>query len=516
MNAWLERVRLLFGNLPGQCFCVRWGWPIAFLLVIILALSLRLPRLDEGHQDEVHTIGRSLRILYTGQFNPEFFYHPSGTMYLCVFADILSLINISRDVSNGTLLEGGLPPLDRLQEEFPNPVQEWMYTDSEHELLNAFTRQVRFYFVLLIPLQILLLAYLGYHLQLLPAALAASLFLAVSPSSLDESIYVAVNSSGGFFFLLTVALAAYFGKRGPVQPGLLVLLFGGVMAILYAVQNAIQAHAVQVALLWLLIGALVLFAQMRWRPGRQLTWLLQLFLLGVACGLSVACKYNAGVNLLIPFVFAALTLPGKPGLGFRAERWLGGAAASLLGLVAGFTLLTPFWIVEFQRFVHDVLWQVYYFQTGHRDYNTFEPGLQMAYINLRAIADQYSWTGVVLSVASWIYLAATGFHRDERYWLHLRVLFPALLSVLAFYLLMSNQAVFFDRNFGLVWSTFFFLSAAGWWLAAGRIAERRGWLVLETQTIALTAVVLICLLQAFVIEPALFTREWWRPQPWWR
>ena len=72
-------------------------WPLLFLAAILIAVSLRLPRLDEGHVDEVHTIGRSLNMIYTGDFSPKFYHYPSGGLYLTLGAEMMALASISRD-----------------------------------------------------------------------------------------------------------------------------------------------------------------------------------------------------------------------------------------------------------------------------------------------------------------------------------------------------------------------------------------------------------------------------------
>lgn len=436
-------------------------WIIGFLIVIAIALGVRYPRLDQGHEDEVHTIGRSLHILYTGELNPGFFKHPTGTMYLCVFADILALASISRETTDGTVHTGS-PPLQRLQNDFPNPTQVWIFKGHRHELLDAFNRQVRTYFVMLIPLQIVMLAYMGWRLGLLAPALAASLFLALSPANIKDSVYVSVNNTAGTFFLLAAVLATYFASKGPVDR------------------------------LW--------------------KWYAQLALIGLVCGLSVACKYNAGVCLLIPLGYAWFSCRWRPNAHSPLEHWIGGSVITALGLTVGFTLLTPYWFVEFRAFVHDVLFQVWYFQTGHADWNTFEPGWEMAYINLRCLADNYAWLGLIATLLSCAYLAWSGFFLREENRIYTMTLIPVFAATIAFLYLMSRQAVFFDRNNSLIWSCFFFCCAASWWFAVGELASRLGaQRIGRIQFASLAVLTTVCLLKAHWLDIVLNpNREWWR------
>lgn len=445
---------------------VKGRWPILFGLVIALALAVRIPRLLKGHSDELHTIGRSLNIIYTGDLNPHFFYHPTGTMYLCVAADILALASMSRDVG-GNPITGGAAPLDLIKSEIPNPVLLSVFETPQTIWWELFRYRVRLMFLLLIPAQIGMLAYLGQRLHLCPPALAASIFFALSPESIYDSTYVAVNTSTGTFCLLAVAWTAYFVCR----------------------PSAVTLRA----------------------------WLFRLSVLGFIGGLAVACKYNAGTVLILAMVYGMLTLSDlTTGGEFGLEKMLAGVAVILIGMAAGFTLLCPYWFKELHVFIHDVLNQVWYFKVGHKDYNTFRPGLPMAYIILRCIGDQYAWSGMLLTVVAIVYCLRSGGLSQPHDQRVIRVWLPTLAACVGYLLLMSNQAVFFARNLSILWPSLFWCSAVAWWMAARVFAERQG-LSNPKQFCrwVLWIITLLCLLEAHVLHVFLIPgREWWRASIW--
>ncbi|MBZ0257019.1 hypothetical protein K8I31_13215, partial [bacterium] len=122
-----------------------WGfrWPILFLAAILVAVGLRIPKLGDGHVDEVHTIGRSLNMIYTGDFNPHFYHYPTGGIYLTLGADVLALASISREYG-GQDHSTGETPLFLIQKDIPNPIQEYRYRTSQPEVFEAFKHKVRF------------------------------------------------------------------------------------------------------------------------------------------------------------------------------------------------------------------------------------------------------------------------------------------------------------------------------------------------------------------------------------
>ncbi|MDP8244689.1 MAG: hypothetical protein P9L94_11450 [Candidatus Hinthialibacter antarcticus] len=449
-------------NVVERLRSIVWGlrWPLLFLAAIIIAVALRIPRLGDGHVDEVHTIGRSLNMIYTGDFSPKFYHYPSGGIYLTLGAEMLALASISREVGDPDHTTGNTP-LVLLQKEMPNPIQEYRYRTPQPEVFEAFKYKVRYYLMWMVPLQILLLAYLGYRLNLLAPALAASFFMAFSSASRLESTYAAVNTPCGFFFLLVIAAVAWFATQSP--------------------------------------------------PRKVISWLGQMAALGFLCGLAVGFKYNAGVVLLIAWGYGWYALRKTEGESARVEWFCVGAVVSFALLLWAFTLTTPYWMVDFKTFARDLVHSIWHMQVGHGDYNTFEPGLQMGYIVVRCVADQIAWTGVLLSVLAAVYLAASGYLKDDEQKTRIVVIGWTLISCLAFLALMSKQATFWTRNFSIIWPSLFFVCTSLWWLAAQRIAERRGWNIRRTAWIALTTITVICLIKAnwldIVLNP---TREWWR------
>ncbi len=439
-----------------------WRWPLLFAIAVFMAFVLRYPYLTDGHIDEVHTIGRALQIINTGDLNPHFFYHPTGTMYLCIPANILALAFMSREVGGRPGVEGA-SPLDLIRTEVPNPMLNSLYEGTGSKWWDLFLYRVRLIIVMLIPLQIIILYYIGKRLDLLAPALAAAFFLAFSSANIRDSVYVSVNNTTGTFCLLTVALPAFYACRKP--------------------------------------------------PEKLRFWFLRLAALSFIVGLAVACKYNAGTFLLIPMLFGVYTLPYlSTGKKFLPEKMLAGFAVILLGMLIGFTLLTPYWFGELSRFIHNVLHQIWYFKVGHKDWNTFEPGLEMAFVNLRCIADQYGWLGLILTAGSIGYLIWSGFFRYPKYKETQWVLVPPFAACAGFFLLMSNQAVFFSRNFSLMWSAFFLCCTASWWYAAGVLGEKRGLKnVHQFQNLSLLVVTVILILKANWIDLLIGPeREWWR------
>ncbi len=440
-----------------------WRWTLGFLFVILLAIAVRVPFLHLGHVDEVHTIGRALQIIYTGELNPKFFYHPSGTMYITIPWNIMALASMSREVGGRPGVGNSVSPLDMFKREYPQPVQHNLYEKPVSYYWDMFRAKVRRYNMLLIPVNILLLAYIGYHAGLYFPALAAAALLAFCGASIRDSVYVSVNSTTATFNTLAFAAIALYASRP------FVMTFG--------------------------------------------RWLLQLAVISLFIGLAVACKYNAGTFLLMPIIFAAMTGWNQPKAQWIGlEKFLLAIFVCILAMSAGFTLLSPYWFQEMPTFIHDVLYQVWYFKNGHKEYNTHQPGLEMAWVSIQSIARQMTWVGLIASIASWMYLSLAGFLRLEQFSLQRLVLIPGLLGCLAFLLLMFNQAVFFDRNFSIMWTIFFFCCASGWWIAAGLIAERlRVQNVRRFQRIVTTVLLLYCIIKANLIDPFLFgsSRGWY-------
>ncbi len=438
-----------------------WYWAGAFALTIIVALLLRYPLLPDGHEDEVHTIGRALNIIYTGDLNPRFFYHPTGTMYLCVPWNIIALAQLSEEVG-GNPIEGDEAPITRFKKNYPNPMQHSLYKNPEvSKHWDSFKYKVRWFNVLLIPAQMLLLAYIGWRLNMLTPALGASLLLAFSDANIRDSVYVSVNSTTAFFCALTLACLAFFISCPPVKS------------------------------IW--------------------QWLIRLSVLSFITGLAVACKYNAGTFLIIPIIYGIYTLKHLPtGTRFGLEKMLIALPVIWIAMSIGFTLLSPYWFEELSRFIQHVLEQVWYFKVGHRDYNTFEPGLEMAWVYFRCLTEQYSWVGVISSLLCLGYLTFCGFWKHPAYQNQNQLLVPTLVGCIAFFALMTNQAVFFSRNLSIVWPGWFLIACAAWWYAPRLFAERNGLPKAELiQRVFFIAVLTISLIKATLIDPNIIPREWW-------
>lgn len=449
-------------GVPAWVWALR--WPLAFALVIVLALAVRLQLVDRGHEDEVHTIGRSLHIIYSGEFAPGFYKYPSGPMYLTLLADMIALGSISRETSNGGFEDGGTTPLFRLQQNYQVIIDNWVFREASDPVLDALLQRIRTVFLVFIPAQILLLAYIGWRLNLLGPAWIAALFLACSPASAIESSYVAVNTPAGFFVLLAVAVMVFLGTR--CLPASVWGLWGQVAGIAFV------------------------------------------------CGLAVSCKYNAGVALLLPILYAALMLP-RMSVPHPFETGLMAVVVSVFALAVGFTVLTPFWIWEFELFARDVLYEVWHNQTGHAPWNTFEPGLQMTWYNTLAITDQVSWPGLLVFLASLGFLGWRQARSGSRLSTQHLLLLPMLVVCIAFFIVMSRQAVFFARNFSIIWPVLFFCMAASGWLALDELKRMWAWTWLDRFKAPLgIGFAVLCVFVALVLDPLVVPREWWRE--WWR
>lgn len=441
----------------------RWFWVIAFAVTIGLTLLVRYPLLPDGHEDELHTIGRALNIIYTGDTNPHFFFHPTGTMYICVPWNIMALASMSREVG-GNPITGGAPPLDLFLRQYPNPTQNSLYSVAEiSEHWDSFRYKVRTYNLMLIPMQMLLLAYIGWRLNMLAPALGASLLLAFCDANIWDSVYVSVNSTTGFFCTLALAVIAFFINCPPVQ------------------------------------------------TIRQ--WLLRMSVLSFIIGLAVACKYNAGTFLVLPILYGVYSMRQFPnGARFGLEKMVVALPVIWIAMSMGFTMLSPYWFAELSRFIQQVLYQVWYFKVGHKDYNTFTPGLEMAWIYIRCLTEQYSWFGLITSVLCMIYITGCGFWKDERFKNQTMLLAPTVVSCIIFLALMTSQAVFFSRNLSLMWSGWFLVTCAAWWYAPRLFAERMGISnPALIQKLFFAAVLAISIIKATLIDPNVFKemREWW-------
>lgn len=444
-----------------MAFKKSWLWAIAFTIAVLLSLLVRYPLLPDGHEDEMHTIGRALNIIYTGDLNPHFFNHPTGTMYICIPWNIMAMASISREVG-GNPANGDLSVMEKFMKQFPHPVTFSLFDPpkvSPH--WDSFRYKVRTYNLMLIPLQMILLVYIGWRLNMLAPALSACLLLAFSDANIRDSVYVSVNSTTGFFTTLALAAIAFFINCSPVQT------------------------------VW--------------------QWLIRLSVISFIIGLAVACKYNAGTFLILPIVYGYFAMRQLPnGTKFGIEKMFIAMPVIWITMSIGFTLLSPYWYVELNRFIQQVLYQVWYFKVGHHDYNTFQPGLEMAWIYIRCLAEQYSWIGLISSVICMVYITYCGFWTDERYKNEATFLLPTLIGCLAFMALMTNQAVFFSRNLSLMWTGWFLVTSAAWWYAPRLFAERMGWQnPTKFQIIFFASIVTISIIKATLIDPNIIKREWW-------
>jgi hypothetical protein len=495
-----------------------------FVFVMVLALVVRLAYLPEGHVDEVHTIGRSLQMLYQNDLNPHFFNYPTGPIYFSLAADIAAFSAMSREMKAMTN-QTNIDPLRAVQKLYPNPVYLGLFEDQSSKLWDTFRYHVRLVFLLFVPGIIGLLWYIGYRGEVLVPALAASVLFALSPTNIRDSSYVAVNTPASFFCVLATAFLACFAVR----------------------PSAIRIRE----------------------------WLLRVGVVSFVIGLAVACKYNAGAFLIMPLVVGWMAMWDlQTSRNFGLEKMVSGFVVSVLAMGLGFTVLCPYWFPEMSLFFRNVLYEVWHYRAEHGTYHSFQPGLfaglqpygwlkvvlmagvfltlnelwkrvikqwtfgkkivtlfvlllladqvflnyhtailhpdSMLRVSLQCVADNMSWFGLFLTVFSVYYLFRAEFFQTN----HQigRVLLPTWAGTVFYFLLMTNQALFFARNFSVMWASLFVCSTISWWFAAKVFAERNGVKSVACfQWAVVFAALAVCVVKVHWLDYTLGPEK-----PWWR
>ena len=125
---------------------------LGFLFVILLAIAVRFQHISVMLAKS--TPSEALQIIYTGELNPKFFYHPSGTMYITIPWNIMALASMSREVGGRPGVGNSVSPLDMFKREYPQPVQHNLYEKPVSYYWDMFRAKVRRYNMLLIPVNI--------------------------------------------------------------------------------------------------------------------------------------------------------------------------------------------------------------------------------------------------------------------------------------------------------------------------------------------------------------------------
>lgn len=249
----------------------------AILAIFLLALFLRVLRADFGlpylyHYDEFHFMYRAVQMLKTGDLNPHYFHYPSLVICLQFIVTLLFfLVNMSR---------GTITSLEDI-----HYFSGWSITTPQLYLWG------RILTCALGALTVVVLYLLARSLfKNKNIALAAALFLAISPGHVAESNVITVDVPAALMVVLAVYLCA--------------------------------------------------------RVLREDSWLGYCFA-ALACGLAISTKYNM-FPVVVPYLFAALA-----SITARRRAALK-AAAGLAFIALGFFVATPFALFDMNRFVHDL------------------------------------------------------------------------------------------------------------------------------------------------------------------
>ena len=224
----------------------------------------------------------------------------------------------------------------------------------------------------------------------------------------------------GLSVLVTVfvALAGYYAFRQTIfliLPPILVLLVPKIMYLSWRYINVDILGAVFVT------GALAfLFSQLEKRD----MWSRSI-IPGILCGCAIASKYTLGL-ILLPFLLHIWLNRRQPFL----ESYL------LMGTtILTFIILVPYSILDFPVFLHNVLYEIRHYQSGHPGSES-NPGLTQLIYYVSQMVEHLGPGAMLLSV-----LGLVGTVRNDWYRAVLLLIFP--LSLL-FY--MSLQTTHFLRN----------------------------------------------------------------------
>lgn len=147
---------------------------------------------------------------------------------------------------------------------------------------------------------------------------------------------------------------------------------------------------------------------------------------GALAGATIGCKYNLGV-ILLPCLLTVIFIGG--------QRVVARACLLLLASAFVFALVTPYALLDFSTFLHDVTREVRHYGTSHRG-KSIERGWPMFGRYLGGFHDDWGTPLLLGALAGQLWLA----RRDVRSFL-IVTSFPVALVFL-----MSMQRTFFFRN----------------------------------------------------------------------
>jgi 4-amino-4-deoxy-L-arabinose transferase-like glycosyltransferase len=274
---------------------------LVLLGIILLALVLRIWAVDFGlpylyHPDEPDKIVTALRMLKTGDLNPHYFKKPSLFLYL----NTLAYVPYSMAVQQAGVIGA--------RADIPEPTMLAMGVGIEP--LPSVVLVSRLMSVFFGTAAVAVCFWAAWRLTSRSAAgLLAAALLAVSPTCVMNSRYIAPESLLTFLLLLTLGASAQIWQRGQTR---------------YYV------------------------------------------LAGLAAGLTAASKYNGALVVLV-IIAAHFLREGRSG--WRKRNLYLAIGLSAVGFVAA----TPYAILDFSKFIADFSNQAQAYSTGHfgMEGNTF-------------------------------------------------------------------------------------------------------------------------------------------------
>ena len=162
---------------------------------------------------------------------------------------------------------------------------------------------------------------------------------------------------------------------------------------------------------------------------------------GFLCGLTIGCKYNL-VFILLPCILFSVI--------YDRKRCVSNSLLIVLFAALGFLLVVPFAVLDFNKFINDVGYEMYHYSSGHFG-RTVEAGLPHLWINLRDIAGDFGWLSPFLAIAGIIAMIRWRWRESV-----------VLLSFpVTFLLFMSFQRAHFMRNMISVFVIYALVAAVG-------------------------------------------------------
>jgi 4-amino-4-deoxy-L-arabinose transferase-like glycosyltransferase len=369
-------------------------------------LRFGLPYLD--HPDEWAVADRAVRIIQTGDYNPGSFVYPSLYTYL------------QAAVASVHFLWGASAGLYRALNDI-DPARYYVWGRALTALLGSAA--------------VLLTYILGRVSYGATAGLLAAAFLAVYPAAAGDAHYLTTDTPSMFFTLLAFLAIARLGlgastdHRRPTT--------GDRPPATDHRRPTTDQQSEDRTVSSAAGGRQALLQNPGRTAGRRTFYALGL-LAGLAVGLATATKYNVA-SLVVPLALALCyraydlsRLSVEPRAASTVRLATCAALWSLLGLIVGFTLGTPYWLRELPQLLNDLASVlVHYRITGHPGAESGNPAL--------FYWGAFNANGVLLA---WAFLAGAllAFVRRRRADL------LVLAFVVSYFLQMAGVKVVFFRN----------------------------------------------------------------------